>query len=238
VNPVRVLVTRPAADGERTAAKLRASGFDVLIAPLLRMEALAAEFGAGPWSGVAMTSANAAAALEQHPRRTELLSLPVFVVGRRTADAVRSAGFDSITSADGNEADLVRLIAARPRAAAPLLYLAGKDRAGDLAGDLAAHGIVVRTVEVYRAAKATRFPADAQAALQAGRIDGVLHYSRRSAEVYIDCAKAGGILDMALAPFQYCLSRQVAEPLRAAGARKMRVAPKPEEAALIDLVAS
>jgi uroporphyrinogen-III synthase len=46
------------------------------------------------------------------------------------------------------------------------------------------------------------------------------------------------MLDSALAPLHYCLSAQVAEPLAAAGARQIRVASRPEEAALIALIGS
>ena len=67
-------------------------------------------------------------------------------------------------------------------------------------------------------------------------IEGALHFSRRSAEIYVNCAKAAGILDSALAPFHYCLSPQVAKPL--AGAGKIRIARQPDEAALINLVMS
>ena len=89
---------------------------------------------------------------------------------------------------------------------------------------------------VYRAAKAERFPRAAEAALAAGRIDGVLHYSRRSAQAYLDCAQAAEMLNRALRPCHYCLSAQVAEPLLAAGAADIRVAARPEEAALVELI--
>ena len=234
---MRLLVTRPELDGERTAAKLRARGHDVLIAPLLHVEALAADLGEATWGAVAMTSANAARAVERHPRLPELVGLPVFVVGRRTAEVARAVGFGDVTSADGNERDLARLIGARLRgSAAPLLYLAGEDRTDDLAGDLAAHGLRVHIVVVYRATKAARFPPAAEQALAAGRLDGVLHYSRRSAQAYVDCARAADILDRALVPFHCCLSPQVAEPLLAAGAADVRVAARPEEAALLELI--
>jgi uroporphyrinogen-III synthase len=64
----------------------------------------------------------------------------------------------------------------------------------------------------------------------------VLHFSARSAEAYLDCAAHGGIRADALAPVHYCLSRQVAAPLAAAGAAAVRVAPRPDEAALLGLV--
>jgi uroporphyrinogen-III synthase len=234
---VRLLVTRPEPDGARTAAKLRERGHDVLIAPLLHVKALAADLGEGPWGAVVMTSANAARAIGRHPRLPELAGLPVFVVGRRTGEVARALGLGDVTSADGNERDLERLIAARLRgSAAPLLYLAGEDRAADLAGDLGAHGLRVHIVAVYRATKATRFPLAAEAALAAGGLDGVLHYSRRSAQAYIDCAQAAEILDRALVPFHGCLSALVAEPLLAAGAADIRVAIRPEEAALLELI--
>jgi uroporphyrinogen-III synthase len=64
----------------------------------------------------------------------------------------------------------------------------------------------------------------------------VLHFSRRTAAIYVECAAQAGLSVPALAPVQYCLSRQVAEPLAAAGAQAIRVAARPAEAALIELV--
>src|SRR5262249_41242918 len=111
VNAVRILVTRPEPDAERTAQKLRARGCEVVLAPVLRMGRLdQGDLGAGPWDAVAMTSANAAHALARHARRLELVRLPVLTVGRRTAEAARTAGFTDIASADGNEQTLARLI--------------------------------------------------------------------------------------------------------------------------------
>jgi uroporphyrinogen-III synthase len=234
---MRLLVTRPEPDGEQTAATLRARGHDVLVASLLRIETLVADLGDGPWAAVAMTSTNAARAVVRHPRLPELTQVPLFVVGRRTAEAARAAGFREVISADGNEQELARLINARcPRTGAPLLYLAGEDRSGDLADNLTADGMLVRTVVVYRAAKASRFPPEAETVIAGGRTDGVLHYSRRSAEAYLGCAEAAGILDRALGLCHYCLSQQVAEPLIGAGAGDVRIASRPEAAALLELI--
>src|SRR5690242_14549847 len=103
----------------------------------------------GDWGAVILTSANALTAIAAHPARGALLKLPVYAVGRRSADAAREAGFADVSSADGDARDLVRLIVARHTTKAPLLYLAGEDRAGDLVGDLAAHGIAVEFRIVY-----------------------------------------------------------------------------------------
>src|SRR5581483_11803381 len=147
---MRLLVTRPEPDAQHTARLLRERGHEVMIAPMLRIESQAAEFGAGPWDALVVTSANSARALARHPRLADIKSLPVFVVGRHTADTTRGAGFTDVASAEGNGADLARLLVARFGGGAKrLLYIAGEDRAVDIAGDLAAQRIMVKTIVIY-----------------------------------------------------------------------------------------
>jgi uroporphyrinogen-III synthase len=230
---MRLLVTRPEPDNKRTAAVLRGQGHDVLLAPLLHIESVAnAELGTPPWAAILLTSANGARVLASHPRRGELLALPVLAVGRSSADAALAAGFTDVASADGDAGDLARLAARRfTGSALPMLYLAGEDRSGEIA----VPGLTVQTVVVYRAAQADRLPPAAQTALELGKIDGVLHFSRRSVESYLDCSR--DIAGPALKPTHYCLSTRAAEPLRLAGASRIAVAARPDEASLLALIA-
>ena len=231
---MRLALTRPQADSERTAAALRARGHRVLIAPLMRVEPVAADCSGG-WGAVIITSANAPIAIADSPAREALLKLPLFAVGRRSAEAARQAGFSNIVSAGGDLRDLVRLIAARRAdASAPLLYLAGEDRAADLIGELSAHGIAAEMRIVYRAV-ASPFPPALIAALRAGEIDAVLHFSRRSAENYLAGAGGAGITAQALGVRHLCLSAQIAEPIAVAGGKRIAVASRPDELALIEL---
>jgi uroporphyrinogen-III synthase len=233
---MRLLVTRPEPDNARTAAVLRTQGHDVVLAPLLHIEVVAdADLGApnsaSSWSAILLTSANGARALANHPRRGELLALPVLAVGRSSADAARAAGFTDVTSADGDASDLAGLAAKRfAGEARPLLYLAGEDRSGELA----APGLNVRTIVVYRAAQAERLPPATLTALERGAIEGVLHFSRRSVESYLACSR--DIIGLALKPTHFCLSARAAEPLRLAGAARIKVAARPDEASLLALV--
>jgi uroporphyrinogen-III synthase len=223
-------------DAERTAAALRGRGHSVVMAPLVRVEPLAdTPIDDRHWAAILITSANAAAAIAMHERKSSLLDVPVFAVGDRSAVAMRAAGFAEVVSADGAVADLARRVGDQLKPGVCLLYLAGEDRASDLAGDLRAQGFVVQTANVYRAVVATTLPQDATDALAAG-LDGVLHFSRRSAEAYVNGARATGLLARALTPAQFCLSEQIAAPLRHAGAVLIRVAPRPNEAALIALI--
>jgi uroporphyrinogen-III synthase len=234
---VRLLVTRPQEDGERTAATLRARGHLVVVAPLLSIAPLAPDFGAGPFAAVLTTSANAARAVALHARIGELRRLPLYTVGQRSADAARAAGFAAVHSADGDVGDLVTLVA-RERAGTTvqLLYLAGEERSADLGEGLGRHGLTVRTVVIYRATAAERFPPQAERAIAAGAVDRVLHYSRRSAAVFLHCADAAGLRERSLALTHYCLSAQVAGPLVDAGAATVRLAARPDEAALLELL--
>ena len=230
---MRLLVTRPEPDAARTAAALRARGHAVVLAPLLRIELLDFVLPDAPWSAVVMTSANAARAVAEHPRRAALIAREAFAVGRHTAEAARAAGFRAVHSADGGKDDLADVLRGRRgEATGPLLYLAGEDRAGDLATG----GAPVVTVVAYRAVKVQQFAPEVAAALARRTLDGVLHFSTRSAQAYLDCAARAGIREAALAPLHVCISRQVAQPLAAAGAAAIRIAPRPDESAMIELV--
>ncbi len=228
---MRVVVTRPQADGERTAAALEALGHEVLVAPLMRIEPVAANL-AGTWSAIVITSANAVQTVPAAADRVK--TLPVFAVGDRSAEAARRAGFSEVNSANGDIKDLVRLVAARAVGGkAPLLYLAGEDRAGDLVAQLAAHGIDAEMKVVYRTVPEV-FPPVLAAALEAGDVDAVLHFSRRSAELFVEGARASGVAGPAEDVRHLCLSSQVAEPL--AGASRVAIAARPEEGALVALL--
>ncbi len=232
---MRIVVTRPQADAERTAATLRTRGHAVLLAPLMRVESIPTDL-AGAWGGIVVTSANAPGAIADNPAREALVRLPVYAVGRRSAEAARQAGFPHVSSAGGDVRDLVQFVTKRHAdAKAPLLYLAGEDRAADLIAELAVHGIAAEMAVVYRAVTAP-FPPALSTALKAGEVDAVLHFSRRSAANYVAGAQNAGLAAPALGVRHFCLSQQVAEPLAAAGAKAIAIAKRPEEAALLELL--
>ena len=119
----------------------------------------------------------------------------------------------------------------------PLLYCAGKDRVGDLAGSLQACGLRVETACIYRAAMVADLAPEVRAALAGGAIDAVLHYSARAAASFVATATGAGIRDLSIQARHLCLSAQVAAPLAAAGARAIDVASEPNERALFALIA-
>jgi uroporphyrinogen-III synthase len=235
-----VLVTRPHPDGETTAAGLRARGFEVLLAPMLRFEPVAfrddddARYGA-----VIVTSANALRGLTPHLKGSSLLKLPLFAVGEHTASAARGAGFETVISAEGDARALRELVEASVKAKAlkktsTLLYLAGADLARDLAGELGARGFSVVTLTTYRMAPVSGLPRETCDAFAANRVEAVLHYSRRSARAFLEAARAAGVEISALSIPQCCISDGVASVVRDAGAMQVMVAASPDENGLLE----
>jgi uroporphyrinogen-III synthase len=219
---------------------LRGRGHQVLQQALLRIEPVAdAELGSGPWAAVLFTSANAVRAVVSHRRFSELAGLSAYTVGQRTQAVAVAVGFAPVLSADGDVNALVRLIeVSSPAERGPLLYCAGEDRAGDLAGALRALGIHVETACVYRAAMVADLSPDVRAAFARDAIDAVLHYSARTAAAFVAAATAAGIRDLSIQARHLCLSAQVAAPLAAAGATAIDVAREPNEPALLALICS
>lgn len=230
---MRLLVTRPLPEALRTKAALEARGHDVMLAPLLHIEPLPAKLPDTHPDAIVITSATAAAMLKTHPAAARLLSRPVFVVGDRTTAAVRDAGFTDLRSAASDGATLVQLLRQNFAEGARLLHLAGHDRAVDIAGELKPSGIHVDVVTLYRAVTAKSLPPPVTAALSDGTIDGVLHYSLRTAEAYLVCCRNSGTATGAVT--HYCLSPRIARVLQDRGAAA-RTAAQPNEAALFVLL--
>ena len=246
-----VLVTRPHPDDEATAAALRAKGFEVMLAPMLRFEPVAfhddedARYGA-----VIVTSANALRGIAPHLQdsrlqdsrlHSRLLKLPLFAVGEHTASAAHRAGFDNVIPANGDAASLRDSVLASVKAkelkkTSPLLYLAGADLARDLAGELDERGFTVVTRTTYRMIPVSSLPREACDAFAASGIEAVLHYSRRSARAFLDAARAGGVEISALAIPQCCISAAVASVVRDAGATQVMAAASSDENALFEVL--
>src|SRR5260221_8316026 len=141
-----VLVTRPQPDNEATAAGLRARGFEVLQAPMLRFAAVPFQDDADArYDAVIVTSANALRAIEPQLKGSRLLELPLFAVGEHTASAARVAGFGQVIAAKGDAAALRGLVLAGAKSkqfkrGSTLLYFAGADLARGLAGEMGGKG--------------------------------------------------------------------------------------------------
>ena len=244
---MRLVVTRPMADAMAVAEQLAGQGHDVLLSPLIDItldpDAVLPPLDAQ--AALAFTSANGVhafmAQLEkkraQTPKINAWLALPVFAVGPQTAAAAQAAGFVDIHQAGGDVAALAELIARHKNDAMPVLHIAGRDRAGDLAALLDDKAIVAKRAVLYRAEAVAALSEAAAAALRDADepVDGVLLYSQRSAMIFLSLYAALSP-HHAPRPTAYCLSQPIADAMRSAGFEAL-APPQVDSTALIALLA-
>ncbi len=143
-----VLLTRPRAASQATAARLQRAGVDpsrILVAPLMETEPSGADWSPADWAGLIFTSAEG---VRHATADRDLRWRRAWCVGDRTAEVAAAAGMDA-ESAGGTADDLVAMIS-RQRVPGPLLHLCGADTRGDLADRLRRAGTDTVSLVVYR----------------------------------------------------------------------------------------
>jgi uroporphyrinogen-III synthase len=229
ISPRRVWVTRTEPGASVTAARLTAMGFAPISAPLLEVHPLAPPPGSEPTAdALVFTSANGVRAFA---RWWDVRDLPVFAVGRATADAALAEGFGCVRSADGDVAALAATLT-EVGTSGRLLHPCGRERAGDLAGALAAEGVGLETMPVYETRAASVLPEAVAAALQDGALHAVLVHSPKAARTLAGLLKGRAAIDISQV-WVIGLSEACAAPLRVLPFRALSVAAAPTEADLL-----
>jgi len=231
----KLLVTRPREQAEALADRLRTAGHDVIIDPMLGIRFL--DIDLPPLDGVQailLTSRNGARALAQS---TERRDVAILAVGDATAEAARAEGFASVQSAEGDAEDLIALAS---RVLSPsegrVVHVSGFDIAEDVAAALAARGFEAARIPAYEAETASRLSSETQSALRAEGLDAVLLHSPRAAKTFAALVESGGLADRLNSVNALVLSEQVAAAVRQLPWRDLRVAARPTEEALLELI--
>lgn len=233
---MRILVTRPHEDAAPLAERLAALGHEALPTPLLEIKNIAGDvLNLQGVQAVLFTSANGvrAFAARSHER-----GLAVFCVGDATAGEAAAAGFRHVKSAAGDVAALAKVVQTEldPQEGA-VLHPAGSKVAGDLAGQLQKAGFKYCRAVLYRAEPVEILPEIARDVLAAGAVDGVLLYSPRTAQAFVRLVQHAGLGDRLSTVSAYCLSQAVADAAQSLHWAAVRVAARPDQDALLDLLA-
>ncbi len=227
--PLFLWVTRSSPFNFETAERLRAAGHNPLKIPVLRTRPLDHDIGTPGIDALVFTSPNG---IRHHRFRPSLAAIPVFTVGDRTANLVREAGYGNVTSAGGDVVDLYELIRTRLVPPARIIHLSAAAPAGDLAGELRRLGFDAERRPVYETLD-TEFPQLRPALAALPWIDGVIiHSPRAGARVASFLADLGDRWNGAA----YCISEAAAAPLKRLGGVRTKVARRPNDRALRDLV--
>jgi uroporphyrinogen-III synthase len=220
----RVALFRAREDAMASAARLRRLGFSVACLPAIEIKAQAVRPSRSRYDAVLATSGKAF--LGDGPGDT---SPPLYVVGARTARAAAARGWRLASAPAPDAAKLIETLNGALRPGASVLYLAGRDRKGTIEAALESD-FALEIVEAYAAeAREAWRPAETRALASCV---AALHYSRRSAGLAAALAKVSGAEARFLGLAHVCLSRDVAEPLAAAGAAGIAVAETADEAGL------
>jgi uroporphyrinogen-III synthase len=235
---MRVLVIRPEPDATRTANRLDAAGHAALVAPVL-----ATEFLDSPLPDdaalIVLTSGNAVRALARRPDLGRLTDLATVAVGAATAAAARELGFTSVVSAEGRAADVAATVARLGlKPDTKVLYPAATERADALDERLAALGLDVAMVEVYRTSQVEAWPVETVAALAAGTVDVVQVMSRRSGVALLALIARHGLRAAARGMACHAISAEAVTPDLAASFASVTIAGRPSLDGLLALLSS
>ena len=223
-----VLVIRPRDQAEDTARLLRVAGHEALIDPVLDIRSLPVPRPPADAAAIAVTSANAAAALRALPG-----GLPVYAVGGATARALQVAGRQVAGVADGEGTALAELIRRAVPAPATILHPCGRDVRAGLEQVLVAAGYRYVPLVTYEAVPAAALGPVSAHALAEGRIDAGLFFSPRSAARWAQLVGAAGLSHGMRPMLAACLSPAVAAELRALPFRRIRIAESRDQKALL-----
>jgi uroporphyrinogen-III synthase len=232
---MRALVTRPREEAATLAAALATRDIEALVEPLMQVHYRASEaLDLAGVQAILCTSANGVRALV---RASSERGVALFAVGDATAARARAEGFTTVESAAGDVTDLVRLTAARLRPQdGVVLHVAGSVVAGELCGALRAAGFAAETRVLYEARPTAALSRAAVDALRTEAIDFALFFSPRTAAIFARLAGIAGVVECCAKVAALSISAAADAALADLPWLDRRVAERPNQAALLNLL--
>ncbi len=232
------LVTRPEPESTKLKGLIEELGHEAVVEPLMEAELIPEAIDdLDGVTAIIATSRNALRALSQSPYLHDAVAIPLFAVGRGTAEEARHLGFDRIAIGPGSVSGFAAAIAGTLDPADGLiLHLAGDVLAGDLAGELQELGFRVLQPVVYRMKAAEALGEGTREAIGEGAVDGVVLMSPRTARIYAGLIKRHGLMDAVAEMVHACLSDAVARSLSTLGDVPIEVADAPTLNSMLEVI--
>ena len=227
----RILITRPEPGASQTAARLIALGLMGVVAPVLSITTRPLR-APGRMAATILTSRNAVASCPPsiHDR-------PVFAVGTATAAKALEAGFKQVLDADGDANALAKLVAETLNPADGALFLpTGLGQGADLAASLRQYGFRVLRRVAYHAASVPTLPDVAATHLRQGGLVAAMFFSGDTSHHFVRLLRAANLTESVRDVEAVSISERAAMPLRPLPWRRISVAPKPNQDAMLALL--
>lgn len=248
---MRVLVTRPEPDGERTARRLSGLGHKTVRMPLFETVITASVDDlptAAEISGLIATSARAFAMFQTGDViRSGLANVPIHAVGAATAQAAIEAGFLDVRDGGGTAQALSQTLGyawqhARKEAepadpenrTTSIVYIAGVPRTPFIETALIAENIDHSVVECYKMMKISYSTDILKSDILSPVPDVVLLYSANAARRFSALAAPQELREMLSLTRFLCLSPAIAAELPQNWQARAIVAERPDEASLLE----
>ena len=231
---MRILVTRPGEDGIALAELLNVSGIDSIVDPLMSIQQIhGPQLKLEGVQALLLTSANGVRALVNRSSRRDI---PIYAVGEATARTARKFGFSQVHSADGNVDMLVDLVEniLKPEDGS-LLHIAGSSIAGDLIKSLSNSGFQCSRVILYKTNNSRRLLDSTIADIKQNKIDAVMLYSPRSAEIFVNLIRKARLVRSCQKIILICLSDAVYKKTLKIQWKAVKTSTEPNQGAIIEL---
>jgi uroporphyrinogen-III synthase len=234
---MRVLVTRPEAEGIRTAGRLEGLGHTPLLLPLtqVRPVAVTMPLEARDLGAVVVTSANALRFADP-AMLAALVDKPCFAVGSRTAGIARALGFRNVVAGPGDAEGLASLVLDATERDTALAYLCGRLRRDTIERELGSAGRRYLAIETYEAGDVPYTQEKLRGALGTEPFGAILLYSPYAAERLVALWANETLAECAQSATIICISRQTADILTMMRGPAVTVAAQPHEDAMFDLL--
>jgi len=230
----KILITRPLDRAVETADILKAHGFEVLIEPMLTIQSINAPIDDTEYDGLIFTSRHGVEAFSKH---SSYRSVKVFTVGDATKKAASRAGFDDITSANGNAKDLATLIARTYLNRTKLIHYRGPDVAQSMKELLkGAPHIHIDEQILYKALPQETLTDKLLKELENNAIGYALFYSKRTAETFVKLVQKQGCMSALCNTKALCLADSMVKSLSVLHWQDVQVAAQPTQDALLSLL--
>tara|TARA_E500000178_G_C17030659_1_gene760402 strand:+ start:2615 stop:4474 length:1860 start_codon:yes stop_codon:yes gene_type:complete len=232
---MRILVTRPGEDGIFLAKLLNDVGVDSIVDPLMSIQQIyGPQLKLEGVQALLLTSANGVRALVNRSQRRDI---PIYAVGEATATTAKELGFAQVHSADGNVDLLVDLVEKilKPEDGS-LLHIAGSSIAGDLIKVLSNRGFQCSREVLYKTNNSRRLLDSTIVDIKQNKIDAVLLYSPRSAEIFVDLIRKARLVRSCQNIILICLSDAVYKKTLKIQWKEVKTSSEPNQGAIIKLV--
>ena len=228
-----LLVTRPKKDSIKIKEHLSKLGFNVHIEPMFSIKYLAAKINIEDFDFIISTSQYSIIALSKITKNRNKL---IITVSNNTMQIAEKLGFTSIKSLNGNVNDIISYL--KHYNGNNVLYIRGKEITCNLKDMFINRIKNFQEIILYNTIDRKYFSKSCHNLLLKNKISGILFYSSRTADIFIELIKKHNMEDKVGSIIIYAMSHKIAEAAKKVRWKNIKIPDKPTNQSLLSLISS